>query len=382
LPSGRKISKTALFHALNLGGWIALASGFFAWALTTDGLLPALLNNTVFAGCGIAGTVALRSIYGRARRTRRVYSIAAIAIPLAGFLGAPLWYLVHMGTLRVLYPYLASVPALHTTFAAVAARIVTLPWLIPVAIWFVYGFALITWSALYFWITSSLALEIERTRVVDALKLADSARLRALQSQLKPHFLFNTLNGIATLVREKNHLAAGLMIASLSDFLRLTLQTLDSPEITVSQELLFVEHYLEIEQARFGARLVTTIDAQPEALDAMIPTLILQPLLENALRHAVLEREAGGRLRVSIQKRDSRLMVSVEDDGPGLRARSQRQFGVGLGNTAERLAALYGDDGTLSVGPSDTGGFAVGVTIPFRTEPMAPFGAAILAETT
>ena len=171
------------------------------------------------------------------------------------------------------------------------------------------------------------------------------------------------------------------MVAALSDFLRLTLQTLDSPEISVAQELVFVERYLQIEEARFGKRLLTTIDAQPEAMDAMIPTLMLQPLLENAVRHAVLEREEGGRLLVSIRRKDSHLMVFVEDDGPGLRAPAQRQFGLGLGNTAERLAALYGAAGTLSVGPSVSGGFAVTVSIPFRAAPVSSFDGSVLAET-
>ena len=323
----------------------------------------------------------MRAIFRRARATRHAYLIVPVTISLAGLVGAPLWYAVHMGTLRVMFPYLASLPALPSAFVTVAAHVLALPWFIPVGIWFVYGFALITWSALYFWINSALALEIERTRVVNALKLADSARLRALQSQLKPHFLFNTLNGIATLIREKNHVAAGSMVAALSDFLRLTLQTLERPEIPVSQELVFVERYLQIEEARFGKRLLTTIDAQPEAMDAMIPTLMLQPLLENAVRHAVLEREEGGRLLVSIRRKDSQLVVFVEDDGPGLRAPAQRQFGLGLGNTAERLAALYGAEGTLSVGPSVSGGFAVTVSIPFRAAPMAPFVGSILAET-
>jgi two-component system, LytTR family, sensor kinase len=381
LPSGREISKATLFHALNLAGWISLASGFFAWALTTDGFLPALLNNIVFAGSGVGTSLAMRAIYRCSRTSRHSYLIVPTAILLSGVIGAPLWYAVHMGILRVLFPFLGTVPGLHDAFAPVAVRVAVMPWLIPIGIWFVYGFALITWSALYFWINSALALEIERTRVVNALKLADSARLRALQSQLKPHFLFNTLNGIATLIRERNHVAAGTMVAALSDFLRLTLQTLDSPEIPVAQELVFVERYLQIEQARFGKRLVTTIDAQPEALEAMIPTLMLQPLLENAVRHAVLEREEGGRLLVAIRRNEAQLVVSVQDDGPGLRTQSQRQFGMGLGNTAERLAALYGPEGKLSIGPSDSGGFAVSVAIPFRTAPLAPDVGSILAET-
>jgi LytS/YehU family sensor histidine kinase len=263
--------------------------------------------------------------------------------------------------------HLHGIGAHFTPFAIVISKE---PWLLPVDEVFPYGCALLTWSSLYFGINAMLDLEIERARVVRALKLADSARLRALQSQLNPHFLFNSLNGIATLIRENDGTMAAEMVDTLSDFLRLTLQKFESPEIVVAEELEFIERYLRIQRFRFGSRLRASVDADPETYGALLPTLILQPLVENAVRHGVLAREEGGALSVSIRKRDGVLVVSVEDDGPGIGAGGAKAFGVGLGNSAERLSALYGDDANMSVGPRPGGGgFAVVLRLPFRKAP-------------
>jgi two-component system, LytTR family, sensor kinase len=153
---------------------------------------------------------------------------------------------------------------------------------------------------------------------INALKLADTARLRALQSNLNPHFLFNALNGIATLVREQDSVTAAAMVDALGTFLRSTLQRLDTPELRVEEEIELIEQYLRIQRYRFGTRLHAVVEASREALGALIPTLILQPLVENAMRYSVLPRDAGGSLWVSVRKELAVLVVSVEDDGPGL----------------------------------------------------------------
>ena len=183
--------------------------------------------------------------------------------------------------------------------------------------WFFYTSVLLTWSSLYFGINAMLDLETEKAKVARALKLADTAHLRALQSNLNPHFLFNALNGIATLVREGDVSSASAMIDALSVLLRSTLQRLNTAEISVSEELQLIEQYLRIQRFRFGERLRSTIVAEPDALNALIPTLILQPLVENAVRHGILPREDGGSLWISIGKEAETLVVSVEDDGPG-----------------------------------------------------------------
>jgi LytS/YehU family sensor histidine kinase len=286
---------------------------------------------------------------------------------------APIWYVVSHTLLRA---SLTGVQALGlgAMFARLVSEAVTQPrWLIPLGHWMMYTSLLLAWSALYFGINAMLDLETERARSVRALKLADSARLRALQSQLNPHFLFNALNGISTLIREGHRTAAADTVDTLSDFLRLTLQTLDSPEIPVREELAFVEQYLRIQRLRFGNSLRATVDADPETRDALVPTLILQPLVENAVRHGVLARAQGGALFVSLCRRDDLLVITIEDDGPGLGDEGARAYGVGFKNSAERLAALYGENAHMSVGPRPGGrGFVVVVFLPFHKAPGTP----------
>jgi two-component system LytT family sensor kinase len=270
------------------------------------------------------------------------------------------------------------IPALAAMFQKFAAATAAEPWLIPpLNYWSFFACTMLTWCSAYFGINSMLDLEIEHARAVRALKLADSARLRALQSQLNPHFLFNALNGIATLVREGERTKAADMVDMLGDFLRLTLQKLDSPEIPVREELAFVEQYLRIQRLRFGSYFQASVEAEPETYDALVPTLILQPLVENAVRHGVLARAQGGTLSVSIRRSDAVLVITVEDDGPGLGDGGAHAYGVGFKNSAERLAALYGDDAHMSVGPRPYGrGFAVIMFLPFRTAPGMPAVAA------
>jgi LytS/YehU family sensor histidine kinase len=203
--------------------------------------------------------------------------------------------------------------------------------------------------------------------------MAQAARLRALQAQLEPHFLFNTLNAISTLVVERQNADAAMMIARLSDFLRLTLDTADTPEIPVAEELEFVRRYLEIEQVRFGSRLRVTIDAPPEAMSGMVPALLLQPLVENAVKHGVLTSEHGGSVSVSVTRSNGALVLCVADDGPGMPKDRIAVHGIGLSNTATRLRELYGDDSRFSLSPSSPNGLSVTIEIPFRSaESEAP----------
>jgi LytS/YehU family sensor histidine kinase len=272
---------------------------------------------------------------------------------------------LHAAFVKAVFAAFADGGALHSFFGAVAAQIALEPWLIPICQWIVYGFALVTVSTLYFAVNNALALKAERARTLNATKLAESARLKVLQSQLNPHFLFNALNGVATLIREQNGAAAATTVARLSDFLRSTLRTLDSPEISVAEELGFIDQYLQIERLRFGSRLRTQVSAEQDTLLAMLPTLILQPLVENAIRHGILDREKGGSLRISVRRSGDLLIAGVEDDGPG-RAPGQQAYGVGLQNTEARLAALYGPTARMYIQQSTAGGFVVELQLPFR----------------
>ena len=372
VASGETPSKAALFRVrlLYLGGWIGF--GFFVWALRSAevGRVPAALEAVIWLSWGVALTLGLREVFRRSRLAGWSFTSLVILAVASSILATPLWYVVAHTLLRA---SLAGMQALG--LGAMFARMVSdvtaeSRWWIPLANWMTYTSVLLTWSSLYLGSNAMLDLESEHARSAHALKLADSARLRALQSQLNPHFLFNALNGIATLIREGDRTRAADTVDTLSDFLRLTLQKLDSPEIPVREELAFVEQYLRIQRLRFGSSFRASVDADPETHDALVPTLILQPLVENAVRHGVRARAQGGALSVSIRRRDDVLVMTVEDDGPGLGDQGAQSYGVGFKNSAERLAALYGDDAHMSVGARPDGrGFVVVVFLPFRKPP-------------
>lgn len=203
------------------------------------------------------------------------------------------------------------------------------------------------------------------------------ARLDALRAQLNPHFLFNTLNAVGTLMGRDVH-AARAVLADLSDLLRLALDRMDAPEVPLDDELDFLRHYLRIEAVRFGDRLVTEEAVADGLGDALVPPLVLQPLVENALKHAVGPRAAGGRVAVSARRAPGAggdvLVLRVEDDGPGLPGRppDASARGLGLRTTRERIDKLYGARGTLRLLPSPAGGLAAEVRLPYHTVPLNP----------
>jgi two-component system, LytTR family, sensor kinase len=209
-----------------------------------------------------------------------------------------------------------------------------------------------------------------RDRRLEAARLEGRlarAELDALKMQLDPHFLFNTLNAISALMHRDVELA-DRMVARLGDLLRLTLGAAAAPEVPLAQELDFVGRYLEIQKARLGSRLAVTLDIEPGTLAARVPALVLQPLVENAIRHGVAPRPGGGRVEVRSRRREGALHLEVRDDGPGLPAEGAdgRREGVGLANTRARLRHLYGPDHRLEL--SDGGaGVVVTLAIPFRT---------------
>lgn len=190
------------------------------------------------------------------------------------------------------------------------------------------------------------------------------AKLQALRMQLHPHFLFNTLNAISTLVH-KNPEAADEMLANLSELLRATLDTTQQ-EIPLRQELAFLDRYLEIQQARFGERLQIEKELDAAALEARVPTLILQPLVENAIRHGIEPQTGVGRVRLQARRTGPLLSLIVHDNGSGLKSSAQPPEGIGLANTRARLQQLYGDSAQLRLKTSPEGGCSVELEIPFR----------------
>ena len=213
----------------------------------------------------------------------------------------------------------------------------------------------------------------ERTLQLEAQ--LSHAQLQALKMQLHPHFLFNTLHSISALLN-KDVPAARKMITRLGDFLRLTLENSGSPEVTLQQEIEFLSCYLEIERIRFQNRLVTHIDVSPESLPAKVPNLILQPIVENAIRHGIAPRSTPGLLEIEAKQQDGTLRIQVRDNGPGLpKHRTSQNLikkGLGLANTETRLERLYGADHLFDLTDNPTGGLTVTLEIPFHTDGTAP----------
>jgi two-component system LytT family sensor kinase len=188
------------------------------------------------------------------------------------------------------------------------------------------------------------------------------AQLQALKMQIHPHFLFNTLNSIAALLH-KDVEAADRMIARLGDFLRLTLKSSDAQIVDFEEELDFLKCYLDIEHIRFQDRLMVDLDIDPQALTAMVPNLILQPIVENAVRHGVARQTDSGHITIRARREGERLIIRVEDNGPGLKVKSNGS-GIGLSNTRARLEQFYGSDFSFQIANSGARGASVTLDVP------------------
>ena len=212
------------------------------------------------------------------------------------------------------------------------------------------------------------AQERER-QAVELRERLTHAQLEALRSQLHPHFLFNTLNGAATLMHT-DVAAADRMLTQLSDLLRATLTQGGPQEIPLADELELLDRYLAIMLVRFRDRLSVTVDVEPAARAALVPQFLLQPLIENALEHGIGARPGPGRLEIRAARDGDHLRITITDDGPGPEPNALIDAGIGLANTKARLARLYGDDQSLTLEPvSSTGGGRVTVSLPFRAGP-------------
>ncbi len=208
-----------------------------------------------------------------------------------------------------------------------------------------------------------------RERETQAARLAaqlSEARLGALRMQLNPHFLFNSLNAITVLVRDHNTAAASQTLELLSDLLRQVLRTDETHETTLSRELEFLERYLAIEQVRFSDRLRPRFEIDPTVAQAAVPRFLLQPLVENALRHGIAQRADAGLVKVSARREGNELVLTVRDDGAGLSSMPDTGSGVGLSNTRARLAALYGGTATLEITNAEGGGVVATVRLPYH----------------
>ena len=352
MATSRVASREASFWPLQIGGWLAFGA---AMSVSRVGRFPwgyMIASKGVMTLIGIAlTTIILRPLYRRTLRADPSLAVLIVIMAISSYIVATVFTALH------------SLIDIHLVRAMVdpRARITNIWQIIGGTLY--HAFAILAWSVLYVGVKHQQALYRERERSLKAEALAHEARLGALRAQLNPHFLFNALNAISTLVVDGRTSDATKVIARLGDLLRATLATGNASEIPLAEEMDLVRRYLDVEQVRLGDRLAVRIDVEPEAWRGRVPALLLQPLVENAIRHAIAPREHGGEVAIAARRQNGRLHVSVEDDGPGLTTRSQ---GIGLANTAERLRYRYGAAHRFDLGHGELGGLRVDIELPYE----------------
>jgi len=238
--------------------------------------------------------------------------------------------------------------------------------------WYSYSFFIIlSWAALYFGIKFYQALQEEKQRSLKATSMAHEAQLKMLRYQLNPHFLFNTLNAISTLVLVGESKMANTMVTELSKFLRYSLENDPMQKVDLAQELGALELYLNIEKVRFEDRLRLHFDIEDKARRGLIPSLLLQPLVENSIKYAISKNENGGKISVVAKVFAGELFIEVADDGPGIDvgASGLPTFkGVGLANFRDRLQEIYGDNQSCKFSKAEPSGLKINIRIPYETQ--------------
>src|SRR3989454_8042213 len=294
-------------------------------------------------------------------------------------------------------PHLARRAALHLAISllfcaawAAAGTVLKLV-LMPSALYYPPGKYFVSWLFITFPFGVAVYLAVvgiehatryfaeARERELQMARLAEQlsgARFAALQAQLNPHFLFNTLNTIAVFIRDGDRTGATRMVEQLSDILRRTLSRHRANEVTLEEELELVRQYLGIEQARFSDRLRPEFEIDDAVRSAVVPGFALQHLVENAVRHGIAKRADAGRVRVIARRDGDTLEISVIDDGVGIDAHAPTPKGHGIENTRERLRALYGERASLVVAPGPTGGTIATLRVPYREMLLEPDDAA------
>jgi two-component system LytT family sensor kinase len=231
-------------------------------------------------------------------------------------------------------------------------------------------YVVLSWVGFYIGLKYYRQLQQQTRQALAATAMAHQAQLKMLRYQLNPHFLFNTLNAISTLVLDRQNGVANQMVQGLSAFLRHSLDSDPMQRVTLKQELDALNLYLGIEKIRFAERLQVETRIAPECYSALLPSMLLQPLVENAIKYAIAKLVEGGRLVIGAERRDGRLVLTVVDNGPGCpdfdKANGQG-CGVGLKNTRERLKVLYGADQSVDVRNGREGGVQVTLSIPYET---------------
>jgi signal transduction histidine kinase len=329
-------NRVALFWTLHIGGWLAYALSQYLGSLLYDTkyehMKSYLLVILIVAFSGFLLSLELRYIYRRLW-TRSPLEIVVVAL-LSCYLFALVWRVIVNSSVLRFMPDMGWELQSRLEFFAQAMQ---------------STYLLLCWTGIYFGIKYYESLQQQREATLRAGTLAQEAQLKMLRYQLNPHFLFNTLNAISTLILDNENRTANQTVMRLSEFLRYTLDQDPMKKVTLRQEVEAMNLYLTTERLRFGDRLRLEFAVEERALEALVPSLLLQPLIENSIKYAVSPSEQGGTIRVEGRARGVMLELAVADDGPGLPinvpggAAPPAGRGVGLRNIRERLAVLYED---------------------------------------
>ena len=344
--------KNRAFWRLQAAGWsgylILRSVSALSGGLSFESIVPVLIESIV----GYCITLLLSTLYGYYRGQPRIAAVILTIITLAA---ATLLYAIldsfSFSMLKSVSPGLnikAVLAAIFLNFTVLAG-----------------------WSALYFGINFYLIVEAQADQMLLLEVQSSSAQLAMLRYQLNPHFLFNTLNSISTLVLLKETERANAMLSRLSSFLRYTLANEPTAHVTLAQEVETLKLYLEIEKMRFEERLKPSFDIDIRVAKARLPSLLLQPLVENAIKYAVTPQEDGAEIAVVARLAGDRVQIAVSDTGPGLhemKPRPSLSTGVGLANIKERLVQAYGPDHRFETRSIPGGGFGVEIEIPFQLD--------------
>jgi sensor histidine kinase YesM len=354
-----RLRRQPFFEDKNRAFWILQSAGWAGYFVlrTLSGFANAMgwsliLHTALLTATGYSVTLLMAAIYRRLIRIRPiltwVFSIVIVLLAAAIFSAIETWS--------------------WATFLAPGSHPQGVQFFGSIILTFSL---LVAWSALYYSINYYLLLEEQSDRLLRLESQASHAQLAMLRYQLNPHFLFNTLNSISTLVLLKQTEQANAMLSRLSSFLRYTLINEPTAQVTIAQEVETLKLYLEIEKMRFEERLRPCFDIDPAASKARLPSLLLQPLVENAIKYAVTPQEEGADIAVAARRVADRVIITVEDSGPGsedIWVKAQQSTGVGLANIRDRLSQAYGADHRFETVSNNQGGFSVTIEIPYQLE--------------
>ncbi len=355
-----RLSDKPFFEDKNRAFWILQSVGWGGYFvlrtlsnIANERVGSYIIHNALLTAAGYSITLLMAAAFRRLIKMRPIYtwvgSIVIVGIAAAGFSAIETW------------SYASFV---NPGFTPEGMRFFG-------AILFTVSL-LIAWSALYYSINFFILLEEQSDRLLRLESQASNAQLAMLRYQLNPHFLFNTLNSISTLVLLKQTERANAMLSRLSSFLRYTLVNESTGTVTLTQEIETLKLYLEIEKMRFEDRLRPHFHIDRHAMAAQLPSLLLQPLIENAIKYAVTPQEEGADISVEARRQADRVLITVSDTGPGTDAlynvRAEQSTGVGLANIRDRLAQAYGDNHRFETQSDITGGFRVFIDIPYQYE--------------